>query len=75
MIRTGALMRSVSSPKPIFANSSTARFGAKGGKTFYGSFHQKGEGVVKREVVPPLIATEIEEVIDIIKEYLMEAAK
>lgn len=73
LIRTGELLRAVSSTTPIYASPTTARFGQSGSKGWYGIFHQTGKGVPQRQVVPPLTNTEVGEVVDIIREHIMEA--
>ena len=73
MIRSGALLRVVSSPRPLYASPTTARFGHPGyGAAYYGRFHQFGQSQPIREVVPGLTATEGEEVAQIIADYLLE---
>jgi len=75
LIRTGRLMRAVSSAKPLYASPSTARFGANsGGDTYYGLFHQRGAGVPKRQPVPPLTAQEGNEVVQIIAKNILGAS-
>lgn len=75
LIRTGELMRAVSSPKPIYASPTTARFGQQGSKGWYGVFHARGDGVPVRQPVPPLTQAEALEVVDIIRDHIMEAAR
>lgn len=75
LIRTGELMRSVSSPKPIYASPSTARFGQQGAKGWYGIFHARGNGVPVRNPVPPLTQAEAGEVVEIIRDHIMEARR
>lgn len=72
LIRTGRLMRAVSSAKPLYASPTTARYGARtGGDTYYGLFHQQGNGVPKRQPVPPLTAQEGADVVKIIAKHIM----
>lgn len=75
LIRTGELMRAVSSPKPIFASPSTARFGQQGAKGWYGVFHARGNGVPVRNPVPPLTQAEAIEVVEILRDHIMEAGR
>lgn len=75
LIRTGVLQRSVSSPKPIYASPSTARFGQSGGKGWYGIFHARGNGVPVRNPVPPLTQAEAGEVVEIIRDHILEAGR
>jgi hypothetical protein len=75
MMRTGTLLRVVSSPRPLYSSPTTARFGHPGyGAAYYGRFHQFGQSQPLREVVPGLTATEGEEVAQIIADYVMEGA-
>jgi len=72
MIGTGALLRSVSSPRPLYSSPSTARFGHKGyGVAFYARFHQFGQSQPVRQVVPGLTGTEADEVVEILLEHIM----
>ena len=73
MIRTGELLRAVSSPKPIYSSPTTARFGASGSKGWYGVFHQRGNGVPMRQPVPPITDAEAGEVVQIIAKHILEA--
>lgn len=73
LIRTGELLRAVSSPKPTYSSPSTARFGQSGSKGWYGVFHARGSGVPVRNPVPSFSATETSEVVDIITRHIMEA--
>jgi len=73
LIRTGALMRAVSKPKPIYSSPSTARFGQQGKPGWYGIFHARGNGVPVRNPVPPLTQAEASDVVDIIRDHIMEA--
>lgn len=76
MVRTGLLMRTASNPKPLYASPTTARFGMQsGGDAYYGLFHQRGSGVPKREVVPGLQPNEVDEIVDIIRDHIMAAAR
>lgn len=75
MIRTGELLRAVSSTKPIYSSPTTARFGASGSKGWYGVFHQRGDGVPMRQPVPPITDAEASEVVRIIADHILEAAK
>lgn len=75
LIRTGVLQRSVSSPKPIYASATTARFGQQGGKGWYGIFHARGNGVPVRNPVPPITQAEAVEVVEIIREHILEAGR
>ena len=73
MVRTGALLRVVSSPRPLYSSPTTARFGHPGyGPAYYGRFHQFGQSQPQREVVPGFTGSEAEEVTDIIADYLLE---
>lgn len=73
MIRSGALLRVVSSPRPLYASPTTARFGHPGyGAAYYGRFHQFGQSQPTREVVPGFTGNEGEEVTQIIADYLLE---
>lgn len=75
MIRTGALQRAASQPKPLYSSASSARFGmTPGGPAYYGLFHQTGAGVPVRQVVPPLTPSEATEIVEIIRDHIMEAA-
>ena len=72
MVATGALLRSVSSPKPLYSSPSTARFGHKGfGTAFYARFHQFGQSQPIRHVVPGLTGSETTELVDIIAECIV----
>lgn len=73
LIRSGELLRSVSSKTPVYSSPTTARFGQTGKKGWYGIFHQSGKGVPQRQPVPPLTSAEQAEVVDIIREHIMEA--
>lgn len=75
LMRTGELMRAVSSPKPIYSSPSTARFGQQGTKGWYGVFHARGSGVPVRNPVPPLTQAEALEVVEIIRDHIMEAGR
>lgn len=75
LMRTGELMRAVSSPKPIYASPSTARFGQQGKKGWYGVFHARGNGVPVRNPVPPLTQAEAIEVVEILRDHIMEAGR
>lgn len=75
LIRTGALQRSVSGTKPLYASPTTARFGQRGNAGWYGIFHARGNGVPVRNPVPPLTMAEAGEVVDIIREHIMEAGR
>lgn len=73
LMRSGALMKAVSNPKPISPTPTSARFGAQGSAGWYGVFHQRGDGVPKRQPVPPITSAEGEEVVRIIAEHILEA--
>lgn len=73
LIRSGALLRSVSNPKPVYSSPSTARFGQTGTDGWYGVFHQRGDSVPVRKPVPPLTETEAKEVVAILAKHIMEA--
>lgn len=73
LIRTGELLRAVSSPKPIYSSPTTARFGASGSAGWYGVFHQRGKGVPLRQPVPPITNAEADEVVKIIAKHILEA--
>lgn len=73
LIRTGALMRAVSNPKPISPTPTSASFGAQGTQGWYGVFHQRGEGVPLRQPVPPLNPREADEVVQLIARHILEA--
>ena len=75
MIRTGALQRAASQPRPLHASPTTARFGMKpGGPAYYGLFHQMGAGVPVRQVVPPLTPAEGSEVVEILRDHILGKA-
>ena len=44
------------------------------GPAYYGLFHQTGAGVPVRQVVPPLTPSEATEIVEIIRDHIMEAA-
>lgn len=73
LIRTGSLLKAVSSPKPTYSSPTTARFGQTGSLGWYGVFHARGDGVPKRDPVPPFNSAETSEVVDIIRTHIMEA--
>lgn len=73
LIRSGALFRSVSDPKPISSSPTSASFGQRGNAAWYGIFHQRGKGVPLRQPVPPITPTEATQIVDIIAEQIMEA--
>lgn len=75
LMKTGTLFKAVSSPKPAYSSPTTARFGAIGSAGWYGIFHQRGEGVPKRQPVPPITATEAREIVEIIGTHIMKAGK
>lgn len=73
LMRTGALMKAVSNPKPMNPTPTSARFGSNGATGWYGVFHQRGNGVPKRQPVPPITQAEGEEVVVIIAKHILEA--
>ena len=70
--RTGLLRSAATSPVPVEANAVYAKFGLTHGEVPYAHWHARGAGVPRREPVPNLSASTIQDILRVVAERVRE---